>query len=218
MACDFLKDLAEAREYSSEHSAAFLLDSDPLGFNLKSSERSECIAGALQCGREVAQTFLDANGELSPYALAAKLKIKVIEAALTPARTVISVFDPALHTVTLNSIIFEMIDTVMSRYGTGELFGRFTPQEVAICHEFFHYAESLDDNLFSKQCKTVLWRVGTFAYESTIPAVSEIGAMACAKSLCQLVVSPLLLDMLVWEGMDSGQARRWFDKLKRSHP
>lgn len=195
-----------------------MLDADPLTSKMDSAERAECISGALRCGLEVAQNLLDVHERQAPLAMAEKMRLKVTEVALPPTRVVLSTFDSASSTISLNSAMLSIIGAMMEKYGISEFLGPVTPKEVVICHELFHCVESREEALFSNHHKRTLWKFGPFSYKSTIPAVSEIGAMACAESLCRLAVSPLLLDMLALQGKDPRQAQLWFDKLKQSRP
>lgn len=205
MTCSLPEKIAEAKGRCDEQFAACLLDTDPLIGKLKAAERSVCIAGSLQCGCEAAQSLRCEYGEQTPVAIAEKLKLKVVESALPAARTVLSSFDPVAGVITLNKDLFGMIDLVLARHGLEDLFGPVKPVDVAVAHELFHYMESRDKRLFTKRFTFTLWRLGPFSYTSSIPAASEIGAMSCAKSLCRLAVNPLLLDLVIMEGLNGAE-------------
>lgn len=73
-------------------------------------------------------------------------------------------------------------------------------EKIILAHELFHLLEEQNiEEIYTRNQKIVLWKLGRFKYQSTINALSEIGAMAFSKAVNQLEYSPCVLEYLFSE-------------------
>jgi len=211
---DFRQSLLAAKEYNDEKFAVFLAAADVLAAKMSLEERAAAVSGALACGQAAAGEIADGFSGRRPSEVAGQMGLKIIEAHRVFMRPILSSYDPQARTISVNPTLLNTIERIVDEYGLSELLGAFTPREVAIGHELFHHIEGGDKNLFVKRFTITLWRLGPFRYRSTVPAVSEIAAFACAKGLCRLDFNPLLLDAIILKGIHPEQAEPWFRRLR----
>lgn len=73
-------------------------------------------------------------------------------------------------------------------------------ENIVLAHELFHLLEEKNiEEIYTRNQKVVLWKLGGFKYRSTINSLSEIGAMAFSKTINQLEYSPCVLEYLFSE-------------------
>jgi hypothetical protein len=212
MTFDFRRKLTVAAAYSDGRFAAFLLESDPLAGKLSLRQREEIIAGSLHCGATAAQQLSERFASAKPAEIARLLGLRIVAGEMAGPRLVLSAYDPHAATITLNRELMAKLKHVLEEE---RLLPTFDAEELAIAHELFHCLENSDAGIFSRQFKITAWRLGPFQYRSTVQAASEIAATICAKTLCQLVFNPVLLEPVIlrWAGAESAEA--WFDRLER---
>jgi hypothetical protein len=211
----FRQSLLEAKEYQDERFAAFLAAADCLAAKMSPEEQAAAVSGALACGLAVA-CEIAGSFKGRPAKLAEQMGLRIVEAPRVFMRPILSSYDPAARIIAVNPTLLNTINRIVDEYGIAELLGEFDPQEVAIGHELFHHVEGDGKNLFVKRFSITLWRIGSFHYRSTIPAVSEIAAFACAKALCRLDFNPLLLDAIILKGTHPEQVEPWFRRLRET--
>jgi len=218
MTCNFRERLAAAAAYPDECFAAFLLANDIAGSKLGREQRDQAIAGSLACGAAVAAKLAEEAG-LQKWTqpasdIACRLGVAVVAAPDLPGpMLLLSCYEPRKRLITLNRRAMSRLEEAAALHGLADLLGPFAAAEVAVAHELFHYVEAGDCNLFPRRYRITLWRIGPFKYQSRLPALSEIAAMACAKALCRLTFNPLLLEAVLLEAAEKGQGMAWLDRL-----
>ena len=94
-----------------------------------------------------------------------------------------------------------------------------TRKEVAsvlLAHELFHaLEEKYATSIFTRSKRVLLWKIGRWKYTSPISCLSEIGAMAFARELCNLAYSPYLLDVLLVYGYNPAAAANLYRGILR---
>jgi hypothetical protein len=212
MTFDFRQKFTAAFSCRDEHFAAFLLQADPLAGKLTAAQREQIISGATQCGVAAAQSLRERFSFSLPSEIAGLSALKIV-AAEPAGRLVLSSYDPNAGAITLHKSLILNLKQWLAKE---KLLPDFDPEELAIAHELFHWRESKDPGIFSRQFKVTLWRLGPVQNRSAVSAASEIAAAACAKALCRLGFNPTLLEPVIlrWAGAESVAA--WFDRLDRA--
>jgi hypothetical protein len=214
MISDFRSNLETAAAYPEERFAAFLLAADHLAGKLAVGQRSEVIATALTCGREVAAALIRKHGAVEPQGMGRALGIEVSETDLPGPRLTLSLYEPNRKRILLSRAA---LADFARTYAAHDLVGILGPIDLAsatVAHELFHHVESGDPGLYTRQKIITVWKLGPISYRSTLPAASEIAAMACAKSLCRLPFSPVLLEAVLLRAAGLDQASALFARLE----
>jgi hypothetical protein len=103
----------------------------------------------------------------------------------------------------------------LNESGCGGFLEGNTLLDILLTHELYHCLESRDPALYSHQKHLTIWRLGPFHWDATIPALSEIGAMAFAKEYLGLSFSPFLLDVLLLYACNRQHAHILYDSILR---
>jgi hypothetical protein len=210
MTFDFRQHFTAALAYDDKHFAAFLLAADPLVAKLKTLQREQIIAGAMQCATASAQELNERYASMPPSEIATRLGIKIVTGEPASARLVLSSYDSHQAAITVNpSLIAKLKQCLAAEL----LLPPFNPEELAIAHELFHVLEAKDAVIFTRCFKITLWRLGPLQYRSPVLAASEIAATFCAKALCRLHFNPVLLEPLILRCARGESAEDWFARL-----
>jgi len=212
MTFDFRQKFSAARGYDDKHFAALLLQADPLAGKLTSAQREQIIGGAMQCGIDVARMLGEQFSSAAPSEIARLMGLKIAEGGIA-GKLVLSSYDANSATITLHR---SLTLRVKQWAAEEELLPPFELDELAIAHELFHVCESRDSEIFSRRFKVTLWRLGPLQNRSTVPAAGEIAAASCAKRLCCLGFSPILLEPVILRSAGAESVEAWFDRLERA--
>jgi len=216
MTFDFRSRFAAAATYSDQRFATLVLKADSLAAKLTQAQREELIAGALRCGTDAAQKLRTCFTSALPSEMARLLQLRTVAGQCAPAartRMVLSSYDPRPATITLNR---ELMAKAGQWLAEEKLLPPFGLEELAIAHELFHYLESTDAGIFSRQFKICLWRLGPLRSRSTVPATSEIAATACSRILCHLSFNPILLEPVILRLYSPENVEAWFQRLEQA--
>jgi hypothetical protein len=85
--------------------------------------------------------------------------------------------------------------------------------DVLIAHEMFHFIEGQNQDIYTKNTKIKLWKLGPIKYHSGIVALGEIAAMSFAKELLSLTYYPNLFDILLLYPQDEKKATALYDEI-----
>jgi hypothetical protein len=208
--------LQTASGFPDERFAALLLSADPLAAKLDAARRMEVIVAALACGRTVAERLIREYGDILPSEMADMLGVKLTKADLPGKRVILSVYEPGRKEIILDRRALAHLERMMAEHCLPDLPGSFSVAEVAVAHELFHHVEDGDPAIYTRSKIITLWSIGPFHYRSTFPSAGEIAAMACAKTLCRLPFSPLLLEAVLLRASGAEHAAAWLERLEKN--
>lgn len=99
--------------------------------------------------------------------------------------------------VTIFGDCLDRLNELVQKEQMDDLFRGVDFRSILLAHELFHVIEHKEiDQIFTQTEKVELWRK-PFSNKSKILALSEIAAMAFARSICSLPFSPYALDVLL---------------------
>lgn len=190
---------------------------DQLKRRITEEEKIRMIQNAIECGKSYAHRIMDDLNTKDPQTIVEKLNVQVIQQSvnITGSQIIFALYTPPNQIQIMNEPIsraMQLIDKELSILI--ELFQQYSIINTIICHEIFHFLEErYKDTIYTKTEKMVLWTFFGYRYQSTIRALSEIGAMAFAKELNELSYSPFLLDVLLFYSYDSSSARKIYNDI-----
>lgn len=80
-------------------------------------------------------------------------------------------------------------DDALQKAGVYETLGAVPTRNILLAHELYHFLAFRDGEGFTAQKHVTLWKLGRFAYKSSVPGLQEIAAMAFAQKATGLVCS-----------------------------
>lgn len=183
---------------SDESWGNYAIQCDPLNRKIGQSVRSEIIAKSNECGRAYALHMKERFGKLSVQEYAKMLGIRLIvdSGADCPNYIMFARFDhPDIITIYRQNL--EAVCRLIHDAGISQLLENADPSCMALAHEIFHFIESKDRTIYTKNKSICLWKLGILQYKSALLAPSEIAAMSFARELLALNFNPYILNFFI---------------------
>ncbi|MCI1890561.1 MAG: hypothetical protein LKI92_00310 [Schleiferilactobacillus harbinensis] len=182
----------ELTAFSKETWCQYLFDRDLLVNKVTPEQRTIIIAGASQCGEEMATAVTAEYGPMTAPTLAEKVCTVEHGDSQNISEQVF------LATFTEPNMI-KVYDEPMRKLARLSLpgFNEKMIEKIVMGHELYHYLEGQDPTLFTRRTKIGLWHFLGYEHRTTVRAASEIAAMTFSWQLNKLPYSPLVLDVLL---------------------
>jgi len=176
----------------------YLLAKDLLANKISVEDRETLIRKALECGKEQAEELKFKYPHLDVEALADRQGAKIqISCDLTNDSFMrFAEYLPPLQ-ININWTPLKEYSKLLETNSSIELPPSNLLYRVILGHELFHLIEEQNQNIYTRSQKFVLWKFWGYCHQSSIRALSEIGAMAFTKEINQTYFSPLLLEVLL---------------------
>ena len=173
-----------------------------------SAQKDAYIAAANRCGAEWARRLAAQYGSRDPWRLAQALGLKVHTPAMpTGGGQVLFAQFAEPDEITLFTDCLEQA----ARLGP-VLPGRDELAAILLAHELFHAVELQNPAIYTRTETVELWRK-PFSNRSRLLCLSEMAAMAFAKTLLDLSWSPYVLDVLLVYPYDPVAARSLWEEI-----
>ena len=104
-------------------------------------------------------------------------------------------------------------DEALQKAGVYKALGAVPTREILLAHELYHFLEFRDGAGFTAQKHVTLWRLGRFAYKSSVPSLQEIAAMAFAQKATGLACSPWLYNVFMLAPHNPQRALALFESM-----
>lgn len=170
----------------------YLLDRDLLVDRFTPEQRQEFIAGATQCGEQLAQSVEEQFPGLDAEELAEKLcKVRHADSQSVNNQIFLATFTEPDD--------LKVFDEPMAKIANLHIegFDRDVIYKIVLGHELFHYFEAKDPNIYTSVTKIDLWHILGYHHRSTVRSTSEIAAMIFSWQFNRLDFSPLVLNILM---------------------
>ena len=190
---------------------------------IPAAKRREMAGASIRCGEEYARRLGEESGAATPDGVAAYYGLKVKpagEPAGGGARLLFARFTPPDRIEILQEPL-RRYRALLGRLPEAEAAGLPSAQEardVLLGHELFHFAEDRHAaEIYTRTEKIRLWKIFGLENRTTVRALSEIAAMAFARTLCRTAYSPFALDVLLFFDYDEESARRVYQSIVGIH-
>ncbi|MBW4083038.1 hypothetical protein [Paenibacillus sp. S150] len=185
---------------------------DILNRRILPERKAEMIAKAIACGKEYAQRIIREHGSDDARIIAQKLKLKLEfqDAPMTGPRVLFACYTPPDKIGIMEEPMRRAAELVRGEDpAIVELFQQAGIMNIILGHEIFHFVEDrIEQEIYTRTEKILLWNVLGYRNYSTIRTLSEIGAMAFTQELNRLSYSPFILDVLLYYSYDSSSAEK----------
>lgn len=170
----------------------YLFDRDLLVEKISAEQRAQFIAGAVQCGEDLAKLVVKQYGRMKTDELAVQLcQIKHGDSQRVSKQIFLATFTEP----TAIKIYDEPINKLANLQING--FDAQVINQIVLGHELFHYFEGQYPDLYTQNAKVELWHFMNYHHRSTVRSTSEIAAMVFSWKINHLKFSPLVLDVLM---------------------
>lgn len=193
----------------------YAFQSEQLADRLSASQRKECFIHASKCGVELAKRIkAKYPGKTILECVAAEgVKVEFSELESYGTKKIFATFTEP-NEITIRKSTSEKADKLIRDCGLNMMLFGIRTFEVLLAHEFFHYLESRNPDIYTQQKHLVLFKVWRFEYKKQISCLQEIGAMAFAKEFLELSFLPYLYDVLMLWVESSEDAKKLYENMK----
>jgi hypothetical protein len=187
---------------------------DPLEGKLSADEKRELILKANKCGADQAKQLIQMLGERTVKEYADKRKIQVTheDSDGSDNYIVFAKFNYP-NKITIYSGNVEKVEKLIEENDMGEILGQVDIESVLLAHEMYHYFEESDNDIYTKNKKIELWKLGPIHYKSKLIALSEIAAMSFAQELLHLNYNLYVFDAIMLYPHDAKKTKELIDNI-----
>ena len=187
---------------------------EPLRGKLTSAMKQSLDEGARAEGEARAALLQENGGTLSLDEAAAYWGVQVRDSRGSAAAG-LGLFAVFHEPATIEIDVQNAADTdeALQKAGVYEALGAVPTREILLAHELYHFLEFRDGAGFTAQKHVTLWRLGRFAYKSSVPSLQEIAAMAFAQKATGLACSPWLYNVFMLAPHNPQRALALFESM-----
>ncbi|HIY18819.1 MAG TPA: hypothetical protein IAA44_05400 [Candidatus Blautia avistercoris] len=176
--------------------AGLSLDSDFMSKHMEQKDRDKVIEGSIGCGTDWAVRIREKYPVQTAVNIIKHMGILYhLESYDKPGKNQMIFFaqykDGQIY---ISRERTEEIREMVKQYQLKEILGEFEPEEVLAAHELFHYMESQNPDILTRNFK--IKGCGLFRKEGCPYMASEIGAFAFARELCGISFHPRILEII----------------------
>jgi hypothetical protein len=187
---------------------------DPVCDKITDIKKTEMILRANKCGFDEAVALKEKYGLKSCREYADKLGLTIyeIEEKNSEDYILFAKFNsPNRLSICMNNV--KTAEELVKKENLNTLIDEVNIGDVLIAHEMFHFIEGQNQDIYTKNTKIKLWKLGPIKYHSGIVALGEIAAMSFAKELLSLTYYPNLFDILLLYPQDEKKATALYDEI-----
>lgn len=180
---------------------------EPLEGKFTTEQKQVYIHAATQCGCDYAHQLVEKYGSRDPWKLAKHMGITIKTPAIPAGggQVLFAQFaEPDEITI--------FTDCLERAAGLKVLPTREKLERILLAHELFHVVEHRNPEIYTRTETVELWRK-PFSNRSHLICLSEIAAMAFAKTLLELPWSPYLLDVMLVYPYDAEAACALYEEI-----
>lgn len=192
----------------------YLLRRDPLYNKIPKGELKELILDANICGQQEAVSLRQAYGEKTCLEYATDFGLNITDAYDNNAFNYIifakfnSPSNIYLYRENINKarelMEKENIDIIDNGPGL---------DDILISHEMFHFIENNKRDIYTKNKKIQLWKLGPIKYKSELIGLGEIAAMAFTKELLKLPYYQAIINFILLFALDNDSAMKLYEEV-----
>jgi len=193
----------------------YTFNRDPLRSKVNDEEKAEMIEKANQCGCKEAIKLKERYGEGTCRQYAQRLGLTICEIEENNANDYIlfaKFNSPNKISIITNNV--KKGEETVQKENLDELIEEVKIDDILIGHEMFHFIEGQNSEIYTRNAKIMLWKIGPIKYNSGLIALGEIAAMAFVKELLKISYYPNLFDILLLYSHDEKRAKMLYDEVR----
>ena len=183
---------------NDEEWGQYAFSRDPLKGKVSYELRKEMIEKANECGKKEAIKLKEKYKDVPIKKIIKRMNIDYIEKNSNVTETYIMF---ACYNSPNKITIFKknktMVEEFIKENDLSSKLEYIDVESVLLAHELFHHIEENNKDIYTKNEKVVLWKIGSYKYKSGLVCIGEIAAMAFAKELLSINYNPYVFDVLM---------------------
>ncbi len=188
---------------------------DPLKGKVSYELRKEMIEKANECGKKEAIKLKEKYKDVPIKKIIKRMNIDYIEKNSNVTETYIMF---ACYNSPNKITIFKknktMVEEFIKENDLSSKLEYIDVESVLLAHELFHHIEENNKDIYTKNEKVVLWKIGSYKYKSGLVCIGEIAAMAFAKELLSINYNPYVFDVLMLYPHDKNKATELYKEIE----
>lgn len=199
---------------SDQEWGQYAFSRDPLNRKVANHVKQELIEKAIECGTQQAVHLSQKYPGQSVKEIANRMNAKIsFKDSYGTENYIMFACYNSPNSITLFKDNINHVNKLIQDQLLGPMLDHVDVEELLIAHELFHFIEEYDADIFTKNTKITLWKLGKFQYKSRLTALSEIAAMQFAKDLLGLDFNPFVFDVLMLFPHNEGKANQLFNEI-----
>lgn len=199
---------------SDQEWGQYAFSRDPLNRKVTNHVKQELIEKAIECGSQHAVQIRQKYPAHSVKEIAAGMNAKItFKDSYGTENYIMFACYNSPNSITLFKDNIKLVNQLIQEHQLQSMLNHVDVEELLIAHELFHFIEEHDTDIFTKNAKITLWKLGKFQYKSRLTALSEIAAMQFAKDLLALDFNPFVFDVLMLFPLNEGKANQLADEI-----
>ena len=188
---------------------------DPLKGKVSYELRKEMIEKANECGKKEAIKLKEKYKDVPIKKIIKRMNIDYIEKNSNVTETYIMF---ACYNSPNKITIFKrnklMVEEFIEENNLSSKLEYIDVESMLLAHELFHHIEENNEEIYTKNEKVVLWKIGSYKYKSGLVCIGEIAAMAFAKELLSINYNPYVFDVLMLYPHDKKKATELYKEIE----
>lgn len=200
---------------SDEEWGQYAFSRDPLKGKVSEGLRKEIIAKANECGKKEARKLKEKYKDVPIKKIIKKMDLEFIEKDSNGTESYIMF---ACYNSPNKITIFKknkiLVEEFIKANKLSSKLEYIDVESMLLAHELFHHIEENNKDIYTKNEKVVLWKIGKYKYKSGLVCIGEIAAMAFAKELLSINYNPYIFDVLMLYPHDENKANELYKEIE----
>lgn len=200
---------------NDEEWGQYAFSRDPLKGKVSYELRKEMIEKANECGKKEAIKLKEKYKDVPIKKIIKRMNIDYIEKNSNVTETYIMF---ACYNSPNKITIFKknktMVEEFIKENDLSSKLEYIDVESMLLAHELFHHIEENNKDIYTKNEKVVLWKIGSYKYKSGLVCIGEIAAMAFAKELLSINYNPYVFDVLMLYPHDKNKATELYKEIE----
>ena len=200
---------------SDEEWGQYAFSRDPLKGKVSEELRKEIIEKANECGKKEARKLKEKYKDVPIKKIIKKMDLEFIEKDSNGTESYIMF---ACYNSPNKITIFKknkiLVEEFIKANKLNSKLEYIDVESMLLAHELFHHIEENNKDIYTKNEKVVLWKIGKYKYKSGLVCIGEIAAMAFAKELLSINYNPYIFDVLMLYPHDENKANELYKEIE----
>lgn len=178
--------------------ARYILSKDYLYTKINEDQINSLIKESIKCAEDEFKKLKYSDNFKDIYSIVNKNNIKIFYSNdIDEYFPCFSVFNEKDNTIYIFNKTIKAVEEVITKNNLNAVFGDVKLENIAFYHEFFHFIESKDSNIYTKKKNIVISGVLKYRHKFRSIGVSEIAAVHFSKLMSGISFSPVLYEFLL---------------------
>lgn len=200
---------------NDEEWGQYAFSRDPLNGKVSDELRREIIEKANECGKKEAIKLKEKYEDVPIRKIIKMMDLEFIEKDSSETESYIMF---ACYNSPNKITIFKrnkvLVEEFIKENNLNSKLEYIDVESMLLAHELFHHIEENNKDIYTKNEKVVLWKIGKYKYKSGLVCIGEIAAMAFAKELLSISYNPYVFDILMLYPHDENKADELYIEME----